>query len=41
MKDYLILNIKSLLGIDEGGKLKYRAGEDMDRINSRKELPNC
>ena len=34
MKDYLILNIKSLLGIDEGGKLKYRAGEDMDRINS-------
>ena len=34
MKDYLILNIKSLLGIDEGGKLKFRAGEDMDRINS-------
>lgn len=34
MKDYLILNIKSLFGIDEGGKLKFRAGEDMDRINS-------
>ena len=34
MNDRLIVNIKSLVGVDSTGSLRYRAGKEMDSINS-------